>query len=107
MIILHILIFNHIKVEFSSFLLEKRKEEQKKTGERFQRSELLGTSASCAHLPHARKVFERGLGGELFSKSSPPDNKTGFPLSRERPLLFFSGEKKSKQKKSHAALSAQ
>jgi hypothetical protein len=35
----------------SSFLLEKRKEEQKKTGERFQRSELLGNSVSCTQPP--------------------------------------------------------
>jgi hypothetical protein len=57
---------------------EKRKVSKRKATQRFQRSELLGTSASCAHLPHARKVFERGLGGELFSKSSPPTSAT-FP----------------------------
>jgi hypothetical protein len=60
-----------------TFLLEKRKVRQKKTGERFQRSELLGHSASRAQLPHAIKVFERGLGGELFSKSSPPITTLG------------------------------
>jgi hypothetical protein len=57
--------------------LEKRKEEQKKTGERLRRSGLLGSSISCAQPPHARKVFEVGLGEGLFSKSPSPITRLG------------------------------
>jgi hypothetical protein len=66
--------------------LEKRKGEQKKTGERFQRSELLGSSVSSAHLPHAIKVFEVGFGEGLFSKSPSPIKELGKLFSKSLPL---------------------
>jgi hypothetical protein len=74
--------------------LEKRKGKQKKTGERLRRSELLGSSVSCAQLLHARKVFWKGsretffskkvfpCGGELFSKSFSPIKESGKPFQK-------------------------
>jgi hypothetical protein len=47
---------------------EKRKVGKRKATQRFQRSELLDGSASCAHPLHARKVFWKGSRETFFSK---------------------------------------
>jgi hypothetical protein len=64
----------------SSFLLEKKKRGTKENQAHFQRSELLDSSIACAHSPHAIKVFEVGVGEELFSKSSSPITRLGSRL---------------------------
>jgi hypothetical protein len=72
---------------------EKRKVSKRKATQRFQRSELLGSSLSCAHSPHARKVFEVGFGEGLFSKSPSPTKESGKPFFQKRFSLTFLVEK--------------
>jgi hypothetical protein len=70
--------------------LEKRKEEQKKTIERFQRERDVQSPWSYAQLPHAIKVFEAGFGEKLSPKSSSPTTRLDSRFRGNDKFLFMS-----------------